>query len=174
MKNLRFGTLVGIILLAVGMRLVPHPVNFSPVGAVALFSGAYLSRRWMALAVPLLILLLSDLYLGFHSTVAFVYGGFALSVLVGCALQNKISVKSILAGSVGSSLIFFVVSNFGVWMMQDLYPKNAGGLMACFVAALPFFQNSLVSTVIYSAALFGLFELASRRFKVLQTSHAIP
>ena len=145
---------VAIAALALS-RLLPHPPNFTPLVAAALFSGA-LCRDWrLALVAPLAAMLLADLWLGLHATLAFVYLGMALAVAVGRALGERRRPAILLgAGLLGSSL-FFVVSNAGVWLTQDLYPPTAAGLAACYVAALPFFAHTLLATLLWGAVLFG-------------------
>lgn len=145
---------VAIAALALS-RWVPHPPNFTPLVAAALFSGA-ICRDWrLALALPLGAMLLADLWLGLHATLAFVYLGLALAVVVGRGLALRRQPLLLLgAGSLGA-VLFFLVSNFGVWLTQALYPHTAAGLAACYLAALPFFANTLLATLLWGAALFG-------------------
>lgn len=144
-------------------RLVPHPPNFSPLLAAALFSGA-LCRDWrLALAVPLGAMLLADLWLGFHATLAFVYLGVALAVAVGRGLGGRRRPVQLLAAGLAGSGLFFLVSNAGVWLTQDLYPPTAAGLAACYLAALPFFHNTLLATLLWGALLFGAEHWLARR-----------
>ena len=158
----RYILVVGLILLAVVSRWLPHPPNFSPVIGIALLAGARFSSRPLALAVPLVALMISDLVLGWHSTVPYVYLGMAFAVYCGWkslkttpAVSMKLGLTTTLA-AVG----FFVLSNLGVWLSQDLYSHDLSGLGACFVAAIPFFPATLVSGLIYSYALFGLLQIA--------------
>ena len=156
------------ILAAAFLRLVPHPPNFTPVGALALFSGAMLGKRWLAFAAPLGALLISDLVLGFYPGVAFVYAATCLAVLVGWFLAGRRSALRIGAAAVGSAILFFLVTNFGMWLFSGFYPPTAAGLAACFVAAVPFFQNSLAGDLVFSALLFGGWALAERALPVLR------
>lgn len=136
-------------------RLLPHPPNFTPLVAAALFSGA-LCRDWrLALAVPLAAMLLADLWLGLHATLAFVYLGMALAVAVGRGLGSRRQPAPLLAAGTLAAVLFFLVSNLGVWSTQGLYPHTAAGLVACYVAALPFFTNTLAATLLWGAVLFG-------------------
>jgi hypothetical protein len=162
------------ILAAAFLRLVPHPPNFTPVGALALFSGAMLGRRWLAFAAPLGALVISDLVLGFYPGVAFVYAATALMVLVGWLLTGRRSAPRIAAAAVGSAILFFIVTNFGMWLFSGLYPLTAAGLAACFVAAVPFFQNSLAGDLVFSALLFGGWAIAERSFPLLREPRAQP
>jgi len=150
---------IGLILLGVVSRLIPHPWNVTPLTAIALFGGTYLSKRW-AILLPLAIVALSDLALGWHSTIPFTWGAFAAAGLLGWRLRSRPSPARIAASSLAGSTLFFIVTNFGVWATQTLYPKTAAGLWECYVAALPFFRNSLAGDLGYAAALFGMYALA--------------
>ena len=147
---------IAAVLLAALSRLLPHPPNFSPVMAMALFSGAALMDRRLALIVPLLAMLLADLILGFHGTMVFVYLAMALVVLGGRILGDKRGLLSLAAAGFGGALVFFIVSNAGVWLVQDMYSRDFAGLLACYGAALPFFHNSLIATLLYGGVFFGL------------------
>lgn len=163
----RLLTLTGMILLAAASRLIPHPYNFTPITAIALFGGANFSEKRWAFFVPLAAMLLSDLFFEMHSTLPFVYLAFILIVCIGFSLRSRKRVLPIASAALGSSLLFFVVSNFGVWAVQSLYPKTFAGLVTCYVAAIPFFQNLLAGDLLYTAALFGLFALAERLLPTL-------
>jgi hypothetical protein len=164
----RLAILLLAILAAAMMRLIPHPPNFTPIGAMALFGGAYLGRRWLAFAAPLGALLLSDLVLGFYSGMAFVYAATALAVLLGWALQARRSPVRVVGAALASAVLFFLVTNFGMWLFSGFYPLTAAGLAACFVAALPFFQNSLAGDLVFCGLLFGGWALAERVLPALR------
>lgn len=149
---------VGLIVVACAARLLPHPPNFSPVAAVALFAGAHLASRLWALAVPLSAMLLTDLILGFHATLPAVYLAVALSVLLGIGLRGR-GAAPVALGCVAGAGLFFVMTNLAVWAFGGLYPLTGAGLAQCFVLALPFFQNTLLSTLLYGGVLFGAFRL---------------
>ena len=150
------------ILGAAALRLLPHPPNFTPIGAMALFSGAYLADRRLAIAVPFAAMLLSDAVLGFHSGMPFVYGSVALIAAIGWIALRQVSSLRVVAAALISSVLFFIVTNFGTWAVSGMYPLTAAGLGACFVAAIPFFQNTVVGDLIYSGLLFGGFALLER------------
>ena len=156
------------ILGAAALRLVPHPPNFTPIGAMALFSGAYLARRGLAIAVPLAAMLLSDAVIGFHSGMPFVYGGVALIVLIGQLGLRRVSSLNVVAAALVSSVLFVVVTNFGTWAVSGMYPLTLAGLAACYVAAIPFFQNTVVGDLFYSAVLFGGFALLERAIPAIR------
>jgi hypothetical protein len=153
----RLFTLLSAILLAAALRLVPHPPNFSPIDAMALFSGAHLGRRALAFAAPLAALLLSDALLGFYSGMEFQYLSVALIVLVGALALSRLSVVRLGGAALASSVLFFAVTNFGTWLVSGMYPHTLAGLSACYAAAVPFFRNTLAGDLFYSALLFGGF-----------------
>ena len=160
--------LLSLIVIVFGValfRVLPHPPNVSPVAAMALFGGAYFADKRMAFILPFLALILSDLVIGFHNTMFFVYAGFALTVGIGIWMQKKITANRVAASAVGASLLFFIITNFGAWMMSSgLYPMTAAGLMQAYVAGIPFLQNSLLGDLAFTAVMFGGFALLQRQF----------
>lgn len=171
--------LAGLIVVAALTRLMPHPPNFSPVEAIALFGGAYFaSKRW-ALILPLVGMFFSDLALGLiHGGTYFEYfrsAGFwlvylcivALSVL-GFRLRGKVSSARVLVYSLVGSVLFFVVTNFGVWIGSSMYPQTAAGLSAAYVAGIPFFKWTVLGTLFYAALLFGGFALLRKQVPALR------
>ena len=164
----RWTVLVAMILVAALSRLIPHPPNLASVSAVALFGGAYLSDRRMAFLVPLAALFLSDLALGFYRHMAVVYFTFALIVWIGQWLRANRSAPRILGAALTSSALFFLTTNFDVWAFGSLYPITFDGLLACYVAAIQFFWNTVLGDLLYTAVLFGAFMLLERRFTGLR------
>lgn len=171
----RFGVITLFILLAALSRLIPHPANFAPIGAMALFGAAYYSRYIWAFIIPIVSMWISDLILNnvvyvqyFDNFVWFTYGAFILIALMGIFTLQKVKVPNLLFSALGASVIFFLVSNFGVWFAGTMYPKDFGGLMACYTAGIPFFKNTVMGDLFYVAVLFGAFELSARRFPVLK------
>jgi len=156
----RLVALLSAVLVAAALRLVPHPPNFTPIGAMALFGGAYLGRRALAFAAPLGALLLSDLVLGFYHGMATVYFSVALIVIIGWLSLQRISVLRVGVAAVASSVLFFAITNFGMWLFSGFYPRTVAGLEACYVAAIPFFQNTVAGDLFYAALLFGGFKIA--------------
>ena len=169
-KN-NFFFILGIILLASFSRLIPHYPNFTPVIAIAIFGGKFFNDRSLAVLLPLLILWVSDLILNnfvfnYYESFIFFYSGFFWQyfpiiciTLIGRYSLDKISVLRLLGVSISSSLIFYVVSNFGVFISSSIYTKDLSGLILCYTVALPFFYGTLSSTVIYTFSLFGLKEV---------------
>ena len=146
-----------LVAAAVLARVLPHPPNFAPLTGIALFSGSYLSGFNMFL-LPLGIMFLSDLIIGFHSTMIYVYGSFFLIVFLGKYLQKKNSFISLSGASFASSLIFFIITNFGVWLNGGLYTKNLQGLKQSYIMALPFFKNTIAGDFFYAFLLFYSFQ----------------
>ena len=166
----RFAVLTAIIALAALARLIPHPPNFTPIGAMALFGGACLADRRLAFLLPLAALFLSDLLLGLHVLIPVVYGSFAVNVLLGRWLRSRRTVVNTAAGTLLGSIQFFVVTNFACWLLY--YPHTAEGLVSCYVAAIPFFQNTLLGDAVFATALFGALALAERGFPILREQPA--
>jgi hypothetical protein len=161
--------ITGIVLAAAGLRLAPHPMNFAPIGALALFGGAYFSSKREALAIPLLSLIAGDVFTGFHQLIPFIYASFLVSVAIGFWLRRKKSAPRIGGATVAGAIQFFLGSNFALWASSiSSFPKTAGGLAACYVAGIPLFWNTLAGDAFYSALLFGGMALAERRFPVLR------
>ncbi|AHI05407.1 hypothetical protein BDW_04495 [Bdellovibrio bacteriovorus W] len=149
---------LGLMILAAAFsRFIPHPWNFTAVGAMALFGGAYLPKR-LSLIVPLAALMLTDAILGFHNTMVFVYAAFAAIVALGWVLRSQRSVVKVGGMSLLASVLFFAVSNFGVWMMDGMYARTFEGLVQCYVAAIPFFGNQVGGDLFFSAVMFGGYE----------------
>ena len=170
----RLIALLTAILFAALLRLVPHPPNFAPIGAMALFSGAYLGRRPAAFAVPLGAMVLSDALLGFYSGFWITYLAVGLIVLVGALVLLRKSPLRIAGAAVASSVLFFLVSNFGTWALSGMYPHTPAGLAACFVAAIPFFQNTVAGDLFYATLLFGGFRVAELLVPRLEGQGAQP
>jgi hypothetical protein len=191
--NIRFFTLLGITVLVGIWRVVSHKTgysalsNFTPIGAMALFGGAYFKEYWKAFSFPLLALFLSDvvmmeifygdfsngiLYNGWYWT----YGAFILMVIIG-QLIKKVSFRSVVFSAFGAALAHWIITDFGVWLMGctdittgKLYTKDFAGLIKCYTLAIPYFKNMLLGNLIYGAILFGGFEFAKSKFPVLKLS----
>ena len=168
MTSPRFLTLLGIVAAAAALRLLPHWPNFTPIAALALFGGAHFASRRAAFALPLAAMLLSDLALGLHASLPFVYGAFALIVALGLRLRTRRSVAGVGAAALAASLLFFAVTNAGAWAVGGLYPRTAAGLAEAFAAALPFYAPTLAGDAFYTALLFGGFALAQRALPALR------
>lgn len=149
-----------ILFFGIWSRCIPHAPNFTPVLSLALFGGAYLSRG-RAVILPLAMMMLSDLMLGLHDTIIFTWGSILLISFLGLRLRGRVGIRSVGTLSSVSALAFFFITNLGAWPV--LYPVTWDGLQQCFWAALPFFRDTLLSTVLYSGLLFGGYEFISNR-----------
>lgn len=157
--------LLAIIVLAVMSRLVEHPMNFTPVFALALFSAVYFQDKKAALLVPFSVMFISDLFIGISTLNIAVYFTFGLAYLVGYLfLRNRVSVLNLILSSLAVSVLFFIVSNFYVWAFDPfrLYPFTLDGLVECYTMALPFFRNSVLGDLFYSGVTFGAYALAEK------------
>ncbi len=173
---------IGFILVAALSRLLPHPPNFTPIGAMALLGGSYLGKKHMKFILPIAALFLSDFILNntimrewyaesggiifFTRSMLWVYMSFAIMILFGSYILRKRNFKNIALGTVGVSVIFFLITNFGVWISSGMYPKNIAGLLACFAAGLPFFLNTILGNVFFVLLGFGALQLLENRFNL--------
>ena len=174
--------LVAMIVAAALSRLLPHPPNFSPLEAIALFGGAYFASRAWAVLVPMAAMLLSDVVLAafnggtysfgsYFASTSFwlVYGCIALSTMLGFGLRGTVGGTRVLGYSLLGSLLFFLVTNFGAWLGSSMYPQTGAGLAAAYAAGIPFFKWTVLGTLSYSALLFGGFALLRRQVPALHT-----
>jgi hypothetical protein len=167
MNRTRFNVLAGMILAAAASRLIPHPPNFTPIAALALFGGASFADRRAAFLVPLVGLLLSDWVLGFYALMPVVYGSIGLIVCLGFWVRRAPGFARTASAAVAGAVVFFAVTNLGVWAFDSLYARTWTGLGACYTAAIPFFRNTLSSDLLYSALLFGGLALLEKRWPAL-------
>jgi hypothetical protein len=161
MKNL---SLFLFVVVAVASRFLPHFPNMTAVGALALFAGASVKPRWLGVTLPIAIIAITDLALGFDATLLFGYAAWALIALLSSRTLNSFSMVKLGGMSVFSSLCFFVVSNFGVWSVGGLYSRTTLGLVECFVAALPFLGQQMLGDLFFSGLLFLAWEQLEKRF----------
>lgn len=161
-----------IIIVALILRLLPHPPNIAPITAIALFGGVYLNKKY-ALVVPLIAMVCSDFIIGFHSTILYVYGSFFITGLLGLWLKNHKSILSVALTTLASSILFYLITNFGVWMQGFLYSKTLQGLLTCYYYAIPFFRNTLIGDLMYVAFFFVTYELFYKIFKtrIVKSGH---
>ncbi len=149
-----------LILLGVIFRLMPHPDNFTPVIAIALFSGAFFSSKTIKIIVPLLTMLISDAFIGFYQGIEVTYLAILTSVAIGTLLSiQKFQLNQTLIASFASSFVFFIITNFAVWATSGMYEISWNGLTQCYIMAIPFYQNALIGDLLYSILFFGVFHL---------------
>ena len=167
--------LVAVMIGAAALsRLLPHPYNFTPIGAMALFGGTYITNKKQALLIPLIAMFISDVLLqlttgyGFHWGMPFVYGSFMLIAYLGFYLRKLVQRQTVMVCSLVGSLIFFFISNFGTWATPPfLYPQTAAGLVDCYIKAIPFFGSTIMGDLFYNMILFGAYSIIKWRFPVL-------
>jgi hypothetical protein len=169
-ENLLYRTLLALalIVLAAALRIAPHPWNFTPVGAMALFSGAALRDCRLAFLFPLVALFAGDAFIGFHKLIPVVYTSFLINVAIGLCLRDRRTFVRISLATLLGAIQFFLVTNFAVWQLLGSFPHTASGLLACYVAGIPFFWNTLAGDALYTTFLFGSFALAERLFPALR------
>ena len=151
-----------LILILSFSRLIPHPWNFSPILAVGIFSGFYFKNFILSLFIVICSMFIGDLYLGFHSTMFFTYISLIIAVALGLFV-NKFKFTEVLFTGLTSSVCFFVITNFGAWLTLEIYEKNLTGLLQSYVLAIPFFHNTLISTLLYLVVLKLLFNFTVRK-----------
>ncbi|HMN49515.1 MAG TPA: hypothetical protein PKD67_10280 [Ignavibacteriaceae bacterium] len=165
--NPNFWVVTLMVFAAAFVRLLPHPPNFAPIAAMALFGGAYFNKKSFAFIIPLMAMFLTDAIIGFYSTAWLTYLSFALIVVLGILMLKKVSVKKLIFASITASVSFFAITNFGVWALGTLYPKTPAGLMESYIAAIPFFQNSLIGDLFFVGVMFGVYELVKHKVPAL-------
>ena len=161
----KYISVILLIILAVITRLVPHPFNFTAIGALALFSGSVIPNKKLAFLVPVFAMLIGDAILGFHASMIPVYLCFVATVWLGMTMVKNINLFSVPAASITSSLMFFLVTNLPFWYADiSLYPLTWEGTVESYTAALPFFGNQLAGDLFYCTILFGAYSLLRQRY----------
>lgn len=179
LKNNKTLFVLSAVFVIAATRILPHPPNFTAVGALAIFGGAMLKDKYLAFLAPLLALWISDLainnliygsesFVWIHSGFYWTYIPFVLMVAFGGWFVKKVSVGRVVGSSLIASLLFFVVSNFGAWLASPVYSKTLGGLAAAYTAGIPFFTNTALGDLFFCAVLFGGFALAERSIPALR------
>lgn len=149
------------VLLTIVLRLIPHVPNAAPVGALALLLGATLPKK-TAIITTTLTLLITDYFIGFHNVIVWVYGSYALIALLSKKISSmKISVQ--ITSSLTASLLFYFITNFGVWATTTMYEKNATGLIASYTNALPFLRNTILGDTLYTLVFFALYSIIAKK-----------
>jgi hypothetical protein len=169
--------IISVIIAGAFFRFIPHWPNFTPIAAMALFGGAYLGRKHLAFLIPFGAMFLSDLLLGLHKDMWAVYLAFGMTVLIGTWIRSNVRFASVLAASVGSSVIFFLLTNFAAWLSSPFYAQSFAGLMQSYIAGLAFFNNGsmgisfflneIAGSLFYNGLFFGVFAIARQRFPAL-------
>ena len=162
--DLRTSSIFILIAILAFSRLIPHPPNFTPLLGMAVFAGAMLDKKLLAFIVPLVAMFLSDLVLGYHSSIPIIYFAITLNVAIGFFLVSKFTYLRGFVALFSGAFIFFIVTNFAVWLGSGMYSQDFDGLISCYIMALPFFQNTLISSLIYGLGAFYLFDLFENKF----------
>jgi hypothetical protein len=165
----RFLIVLCFIVFAAVVRIVPHPWNFTPVGAMALFSGAKIGRSWKAFLFPLTALFCGDLFVGLYRLMPIIYLSFCLSVLIGIAFRKRQTLKPLSIATFLGAAQFFLITNFAIWAWGTTYPHSLAGLTSCFTAGIPFFGNTLASDAFYAFLMFGGFAIVERLSPALRS-----
>jgi hypothetical protein len=160
----KMGIAAVLVVLAATLRVAVHPWNFTPIGAIALFSGAIFRQRWMKFAFPLAALFAGDVFAGLYKLMFVVYASFLISVAIGIWIGEDRKLARLAGGTFLGALQFFLITNFAVWATFLTYPKTGAGLLACYAAGLPLFLNTLAGDAFYVVLLFGGYALAERLF----------
>ena len=153
---------ISLILILSFSRLIPHPSNFTPILAVGVFSGFYFRNFLLGVFIVIFSMFLGDLYLGFHDKMFFTYISLAIAVALGLLIK-RLKFTEILFSGLASSVCFFIITNFGAWLTLEMYEKNLAGLLQSYILAVPFFHNTLISTLLYLAVLKLLFNFVVRK-----------
>ena len=152
-KTQKFISYFAMILLAVFARLIPHSPNFTPIGGLAIFSGLQFKSK-LSVLIPLLAMVISDMFLGIHKTIPYVYISFIIIFFLGRSIKNEITFKKIVIISLVSSILFFLITNLGVFITGSMYQKSFSGLIQCYFMGIPFFRNTAISDIFYSLTFF--------------------
>lgn len=179
--ELKFGALIALIIVVALARLIPNMPNFSPMAAIALFCAAHFNKLWKAILVTLLATFVSDvilnntIYSSMNNGFTIFYDGFILQyiayaviALMGSTFFININKTKVIGGSLATTLVFFIISNFGAWISLPFYSKDIAGLMSSYAAGLPFLKNTLLSDLFYTSLLFGAYYLLQNRFAALR------
>jgi len=167
-KYLHYILPICVILVLSFSRIIPHPSNFTPILAAGIFSGFYFKNFILSFFIVIFSMFLGDIYLGFHSTMFFTYTSLSLAVLIGFFIK-KLSFKEVAFGGLASSVCFFIITNFGFWILSPMYEKSFAGLMQSYIMGIPFFHNTLISTFLY-LLLFKLLFLNFKKKSIVEAS----
>ncbi len=157
---------IGLILILALSRLMPHPDNFTPIIALAIMSSYFFRNVNFSYTVMLFSMLLADFFIGFYSYMLFVYVSLFLIVLIFFKISKKMNYKNLFIFSFFGSVIFFLISNFGVWLVGNLYERNINGLIECYFMAIPFFRNTIISTLIFSYSSLIIYKTSNKYFAI--------
>lgn len=168
MLNARNVFILLLIVAAAAIRIWGDlPYNFTPVAAIALFGGTMFSNRGLAFGIPLAVMVISDAFIGFHSSLLAVYVAFMAIVLIGRMMSQKPTMSNALVGAVTGSVLFFLITNAAAWWVLPQYTKDLSGLISSYAAGIPFFRGTFAGDLLFTTVLFGSYKLAEYRFPKL-------
>ena len=161
MKN---KTLIILLIILIGAfsRIIPHPPNFTAIGAISILGGLYFNKKYLAFLTPIMAMFLSDIILGYTPIIS-VYIAFLTIIPLGIKIRENLTYSSIFKMSIYASILFFVITNFTSWLYNPIYPQNLSGLITSYTAGIPFFANTLLGNLFFCFSLFGLYEIISKR-----------
>ena len=162
--GIKTSTVLVLIAVLAFSRLIPHPPNFTPLLGMAVFAGARLDNKLFAIIAPITAMFLSDLVIGLHSGMSIIYFAVLVNVLFGFYLKDRFGLLQIGGTLISGALLFFLITNFAVWYSSSFYSNDLAGLINCYTMGLPFFQNTLISSIIYGFGAFYLFEFLETRY----------
>ena len=162
-KKIIFGiTIVFVLALS---RVLPHPPNFTPILGMAFFAGAVFDKKVLAYCISILAMLVSDLYLGFHAGMPIIYFAICVCILIGTFFHSKLNLTTSFLGISAGVISFYLISNFAVWYGSGMYASDLNGLITCYIMALPFLQNTFLSSIFYGMAACVLYLMADKHLK---------
>jgi len=183
--HLRTSVLVLLIIAVASIRLIPHIPNFSPFAAIGLFGVSHFQKKWQAFCIPIISIWISDLIINnflygyyfpnfilFYKGFYWQYGSYILIMITGHFLLKTVTVKKMVIASLLSSVLFFIITNFGCWPGSPFYTQDINGLLLCYTAGLPFLKGSIAGDLFYSGFIFGSFYLLKQKFPQLRINHA--
>ena len=154
--------IASIILIGAFSRIIPHPPNFTAIGAISILGGLYFGKNYLAFLIPITAMLLSDFILGYKMVIS-VYIAFLLIIPMGIKIKQNLSNSSVLKTSIYASVLFFLITNFTSWLGNPFYPQHLSGLLMSYAAGIPFFLNTLLGNLFFCFSLFGLYEIISKK-----------
>ena len=163
-----------LIVFGITCRFLPHPANFTPIGAIAIFGAMYLPKKW-SLVLPITTMFIADIFIGFYSlpVMLSVYGSFLIMWFIGSKIRDNKKARNILGGTVLGSILFFLITNWAVWSFGTMYIHNINGLMQSYYMAIPFFRNSLLGDLFYISILVGSMEFILARKKIYKQLNSL-
>lgn len=174
MKDKYYLTGVALCLIAAGvlMRILPHPANFAPITAISIFGGSVLPKK-ISIWVPLGAMMISDAIIGFYTLMPLIWACYLCIVIASSRWLRPVSLRKGIGLTLSASIFFYIVTNFGVWITSGMYAHTWSGLVSCYVLAIPFFRNTLLSDALYTAVLFGVYALATNRLKTVRAAQRL-